>query len=353
MSKQPKTSADEPEDAAQEKEEDEDEDEDPPASSERGAPAEAAAPAAPPISRREWLERRWNTFFYAESDGTSVGIFRLLLGSLAVWQAFGIWLNLRRFWAADGMIPWKLVETDKFIWLTPFAWAPESETVLVGQAVIFTIAATGLLLGVRANLCAALVAYLHASFQYRNPFILNSGDRLFMIASAFAVLMPLARRFSVESWWRARANLAPKPAFVWGQRLLGMQIGYVYLNSAVAKLGNTRWRTGMALRDVLASPVFAEWPRYVDFKPIVWGLTYSTLLLELSFPVLIWFRRYRPFLLLWGVAFHVGIDVTMVIPIFSSIMIVSYVTYLSDDESRRALAWLARRLGRGTASAPA
>lgn len=304
----------------------------------------------PKISKREWLERRWNAFFYAESDGTSAGILRLLLGGLAVWQALGIWLNLRRFWAADGMIPWKLVESDRFIFLTPFAWAPESDTILYGQALVFTLAAVGLFAGVRANLCAALVAYLHASFQYRNPFILNSGDRLFMIVTALAVMMPLARRFSVESWWRERAGKAAAPAFVWGQRLVGFQISYVYVNSAVAKLGNTRWRTGIALRDVLSSPVFAEWPQYVDFKPVIWGLTYSTLLFELCFPVLVWFRRYRPYMILWGVAFHLGIDVTMVIPIFSAIMIISYSAFLTDAESRWALARIGLLFGRRSKS---
>jgi hypothetical protein len=73
----------------------------------------------------------------------------------------------------------------------------------------------------------------------------------------------------------------------------------------------------MALREVLASPVFAEFPTYVDSRPVLWALAYGTLLFELAFPLAIWWRRYRPWLIAAGVAFHVGIDLSMVIPIFS------------------------------------
>ncbi len=200
-----------------------------------------------------------------------------------------------------------------------------------------------LLLGFYPRIATLVVAYLHLSFQFRNPFILNSGDRLFMIIAALAAFMPLGHRFSIDALLRARRGRAPPEATVWGQRLVGMQIAYVYLNSAVAKLSNPRWQNGMALRDVLSSPVFAEYPHYVDSRAVIYFVTYMTLALELAFPVLVWWKRYRPWMLLWGIAFHAGIDATMIIPIFSSMMIVSYAAYLSDDETKWLLGKILRR----------
>ena len=292
------------------------------------------------MTRSERLERLALSFFGRPSDGSAAALFRIAFALLSAFQLIGIWLNLHRFWGHDGMIPFEVVAKDKYLWITPFAWAPKSEVVLVGHGVLMTVATAALLVGYRARVATLVIAYLHLSLQARNPFILNSGDRLFMIVAALAAFMPLSHRFGVDAWLRAKKRLPIPDASVWGQRLVGLQISYVYLNSTFAKLANRRWQSGMALRDVLASPVFAEWPMYIDNRPVIWGLTYGTLAFELLFPVLVWFKKIRPYAIVSGVLFHIGIDVTMVIPIFSYIMIVSYLAYLSDDEA----SWLWRKV---------
>ena len=124
-------------------------------------------------------------------------------------------------------------------------------------------------------------------------------------------------------------------------RLMQVQIAYVYANTAMSKVLVGRWRDGRALYDVLASPVFAEWPAWFDVWPIIHAMTWGTLVFELSFPVLVWLRKTRYLVLLSGVLFHLGIDVLMIIPMFSWIMIVSYAAFLDDDVVRR----VARRVG--------
>ena len=297
----------------------------------------------PPVNRREKIERLYLGFFAAPSDGTAAALFRVLFGTLALWQAFAVCLNLYRFWGHDGMIPFEIIARDKYLFLSPFFWAPKSEAVLVGHAVAFTAASAAIFLGFRARIAAVVLAYVHMSLQYRNPFILNSGDRLFMIIAFLAAFMPLAQRFSVDAWLRSKKGIAPPAVNMWGQRLVAIQIAYVYLNSVTAKIGNAVWYKGIALREVLASPVFAEWPTYLEVGPLVWFLTYSTLVFELAFPLLVWFKRLRPLLLIGGIAFHLSIDVFMVIPIFSYIMIVSYPAFLTDGETTWLLEKIFRR----------
>ena len=293
------------------------------------------------MKKLAWVWAKANELFSAPSDGTTAAFFRVAIGLLSMWQAFGVWLNLERYYSQDGFIPFEVVKDNGWIWLSPLAWAPSSTVMLHAVWGLFAVAALLLTIGFHPRVAALVVAYLHVGLQLRNPYILNSGDRLFMIVVALGAAMPLAHRFSVHAWLRARKGLGAFPAAtVWGQRLVGIQIAYVYLNSAISKLANERWQNGMALRDVLASPVFAEWPKWVDFKPLIWALTYSTLLLELLFPAFVWFKRPRRWLLLWGVGFHVGIDVTMMIPIFSYIMIIGYIAFLTDDETD----WLFRKL---------
>jgi hypothetical protein len=310
------------------------------------------------VSRAERIERALLEFFAAPTNGATAGLFRLGFGLLACWQCVGVWLNLHRYWGDQGLVPFRIVQSESYVWMSPFSWAPQSELVLYGHGVAFTVASVAMLLGVFPRAASLLLAFVHLSLQFRNPFILNSGDRLFMILAALASLMPLGHRYSLEAWWRERRGLGPRePSVLWGNRLLQLQIAYVYAAAFVSKIPNERWYKGMALRDVLASPVFAEFPTYVDSRPVLWALTYGTLLFELGFPLAIWWRRYRPWLIAAGVTFHVGIDLAMVIPIFSATMILSYLAFLDDDETEtlvRALTpWRRRRPGAVEAKAPA
>jgi hypothetical protein len=68
-------------------------------------------------------------------------------------------------------------------------------------------------------------------------------------------------------------------------------------------------------------------------------MTWGTLLFEFAFPTLVWFRRTRWVLLASGVVFHIMIDVLMIIPMFSWIMIVSYASFIEDRDVHRVLRW--------------
>jgi hypothetical protein len=284
---------------------------------------------------RRIRDEAWQ-FFAAPTNGASAALFRLLYGTLAVWTAIGVGLNLRRYYGADGMIPWDVVAGWKWASFSLFAIDPDSELILSLHFWAFLVAAVLFLVGFAARPAAFVIYAVNVSLEHRNPFIINSGDRLFLILAFYAMFMPLTHRWSLSSLWRKWRSLPPLPPMpVWGLRLVALQISYVYLSTAFSKLRHVRWLEGRALRDVLASPLYAEWPTHVDFWPIIYALTWGTIVFELLFPVLAWFRKYRPVMIASGVMFHTGIDLLMTIPMFSAVMMVTYACYLSDDETER------------------
>lgn len=298
--------------------------------------AEAAAPPPPRVpSRLEIAERAVVTFFGGRSTGESAALFRIGFGLLAIWTSIGVWLNLERYYGNEGLVPWVIVKDDAYAkYVSLFAVAPESHALLLGHAIAFSAAAVLFTAGVLPRVSAIVISYINVSLQYRNPFILNSGDRLFQIVAALAVFMPLARRWSLTSVVRHKLKKPDLPLGTdFGARLIQLELAYVYISSFIAKVSNSRWRSGIALRDVLSSPVFAEWPAYLGWFPIVAFLTYMTLAFEIGFPLLVWFKKLRPWFLLWGIAFHAGIDALMIIPMFSMVMIVCYPAYLTDGET--------------------
>ena len=81
-------------------------------------------------------------------------------------------------------------------------------------------------------------------------------------------------------------------------------------------------------------------------KWIMVPMSWVTLIFEAGFPVLWCFKRIRPWLLLAGLGFHLGILVLMNVPNFTAASIALYpVLVLPRDYSRyraNGLAWWAR-----------
>jgi hypothetical protein len=299
---------------------------------------------------RLFLERMWR----GSAEGFAAALFRIVLGVLGLWTAIGVFANRERYFSEHGVIPWRIVSDFPWSSWSLLALAPTSDRWLSLVCGALVVASAGYLVGLAPRLCSALVFLIHVSLHHRNPYIFNSGDRLFLMLSGLGMFLPLGRVYSLSAYWRAQRGLAlPASAGVWSQRLIQLQICHVYWFSCFAKLRYPGWRQGTAMRDVLASPVFSEWP--IDAVPWVFSavLTWGTLLFEFGFPLGVFQPRLRRWALLAGVLFHLGIDLTMKIPMFSAVMLASYVLFLKEDEARAVLKRLLGTRFEATAASPA
>jgi hypothetical protein len=277
-------------------------------------------------------------FWTARTDGSSAALFRIAFGTLSLWTSLGIILNRKRYFSDGGLVPWDIVKGYDWAGWSLFVLAPRSGWLLDALCVALVIASLGLVVGFAPRACALLVFVIHVSLHHRNPYIFNSGDRLFLMLAALGACLPLGRVFSLQARLRGDRP-AGSPAPIWSQRLIQLQICHIYWFSCFSKLRHARWRHGVAIQDVLSSPLFSEWPVDLSFSPLLRAmLTWSTLLFEFGFPIAVWHPRTRLFALVLGVVFHLGIEITMIIPMFSAIMIVSYALFLTDREAARALA---------------
>jgi hypothetical protein len=279
------------------------------------------------------LREHFLRFFFAPSNGSAASLFRIVYGLLATWTALGVFLNLDRYYGYHGLVPWEAVQGFPEQRYSLLALAPESSAWLTAIAAGFLAGALMVTVGAWPKIGAVLIYVTNVGLQHRNPYVLNNGDRLFVILAALAVFLPWGARYSVDAWRRARKGLPELRGGVWAQRLIALQVSYIYLSSCFAKLRYAEWRDGTAVRSVLSSPVFSEWPMRVDFMPLVQFLTWSTLAFEFLFPILVFYPRFRPYLLVAGLLFHAGIEITMTIPMFSAVMVATYACFLSDQEA--------------------
>ena len=69
-----------------------------------------------------------------------------------------------------------------------------------------------------------------------------------------------------------------------------------------------------------------------------------TILFELAFVVLVWFKKTRIPILIIGIFFHLFIWIVMSLPDFATTMIISYILFLKDTDYHRLPARVRRLL---------
>src|SRR5262249_36938303 len=173
------------------------------------------------------------------------------------------------------------------------------------------------------------------SVHHRDVFLLNSGDHLLRTLSFFLMFAPAGRAFSVDRLLRLRRGLEEPgiPYIVpWAQRLLQIQVCVMYFDAVLYKLAGTHWVDGTAAWYISQLDEFKRFP-VPDLVHTLWFsqvATWSALAVEAAFPLLVWFRPLRPYVLLAGVLLHLGLEYSMNIPFFQWVVLSSYVLFLDD-----------------------
>jgi len=283
-------------------------------------------------------------FFLAETEGYPAALLRILMGLLAIWKGYGNWINLDRFFTEDGVLPWRHVQNSEHQIFSVLALAPESRSFTLAVIATHVLCGITMVLGLLPRLSAFLVFACAVALMHRNPFIDNRGDHLFVLVIGLCTLMPLGRVWSLQNLLGARRRVdAPLPT-LWSQRLLALQVSYIYLYAFGVKFRASGWHDGSAIYHTFASPGLVEWPLEIQSKLLLLAVSWFTIATEMLFPILVWNRALRPYCLIVGILFHTGIEITMRIPVFSTVMMITYASFLTDDEVK----WFFRKLGLGS-----
>jgi hypothetical protein len=172
-----------------------------------------------------------------------------------------------------------------------------------------------LLVGYHARLSAVVVWALSLSFANINTYIDNAGDQIRYITLFYLMLTPCGAAWSVDAWLRRRRGLLTGPALIhpWALRLLFIQLVLIYWCNGLYKAAGADWQSGESLYYVLGDLTLVRWS-YAQMPAPYWLtrlLTWGVLAWELTFPLLVLWRPTRIAALLFGVAFHLGIGLTM------------------------------------------
>jgi uncharacterized membrane protein YphA (DoxX/SURF4 family) len=208
----------------------------------------------------------------------------------------------------------------------------DSPAILIAAMALWIAATICLLVGFWSRTSAAVAWALALSFANMNPYIDNAGDTVRGIVLFYLMITPCGAVWSVDRWRERRRSGDARPVFIypWALRLMFVQLAFIYFCNGLYKLLGADWREGQSLYYVLCDLTlsrvsFSQWP--LPYWISQW-MTWSVLAWEVGFPLWVAIPWTRKVALWFGVAFHVGILLTMEIGGFVPYMLVLYLPLL-------------------------
>lgn len=279
----------------------------------------------------------WSKFFFDPISTLPLGAFRFLFGLNAL-VMYSIRLKDWRFYFTnEGFVQAQDATTTlPEFFHSPFAWVPESDALTLGLHIVFLVAILLLCVGVLGRISAIIGLVLHVIFMQRNYGIVYGADIISSFLFFSLALSDNDRSFSLRSlfgWAKKPMGDLNQMMTTIGVRLLQIQICVVYGYTGLEKMKGPSWWDGTAVWAVLGNRQLmmfdSSWLREIPLVIVV--ATFSTLLFEVYFPVLVWLKVTRRWLLLFGVALHAGIAVSVGLVFFSVAMVSTYFVYIPPE----------------------
>ncbi len=192
-----------------------------------------------------------------------------------------------------------------------------------------------LTVGYRTRLTALALLIFFGYFNILSQYVFaTSFYRLFQFTLVVLLLPGADRTFSVAMFLERGSFFAWEPVSILQQRLLALQLTFVYMAVGWQKLFLPSWQTGAVLLEGFtgrwATPlasVLAKVLPYAAFSAMV----VTTKIFEVLMPLGLWVRKLQPWFFVGGCFFHTMITLTLGIWWFQ-VLIPMYLLFLSAEE---------------------
>jgi hypothetical protein len=180
----------------------------------------------------------------------------------------------------------------------------------------------------------------------------NDGDVFLRLAVMIVACSNAGDAFSIDNLLRAfredwrLTGFGPRLSSPWAQRWLQLQLAFVYCQTFFAKLSGRHWIDGWA---VYFASRYDDCQRFMlpvifDTPFIIKGLTWGTLVIEFALWALVWFKELRYWVLLFGILLHLGIEMTMNLPMFEWVMMFSYFAFVEPEDLTKVMNYLKAKI---------
>jgi hypothetical protein len=208
-------------------------------------------------------------------------------------------------------------------------------------AATVSVVLVGVGLYTRLAVVASMVCLL--LLQRRNPFMLFGADLVLFNIGLWLVFLKSDRVWALDEWIRRRRGRPSSRVIpLWPLRALQIQIALLYFRTSMAKVATEPWQDGSAVYYALHAMGNDVFPAILHDKLLLTLLNYGTVLIEFSFPVLVFWRPTRWLAIVSAALLHTGIDLLMAIRFFGPVMYAALVSFVAPHEWLTLEGWVRR-----------
>jgi predicted DCC family thiol-disulfide oxidoreductase YuxK len=251
------------------------------------------------------------------------------------------------FWGDTGWVPRALALENVDSWTQSLLFYFSAPWQWIAFHVLFLLCCAAFMVGWRTAWVKWIVLVGQISYETRNPNLPYGVDQILACLLLILCLAPIGRAMSLDRVRAVRAakrfkldGTLPPYASPWAgacTRLMQIQMAVLFFYSAVAKTGDDWWE-GDAIWLVFSNNEFYNSVLLDLFARQYWLVniaTYSTVLIEIAYPFLIWQSRTRPYMLAAALFLHLNFAIFMGLIYFSFVMIMGHMSFVRPE-------WLAR-----------
>jgi CubicO group peptidase (beta-lactamase class C family) len=242
-----------------------------------------------------------------------------------------VWLSndLLSLHGSRGIIPWELTDLLRDPWVPGLPTLAKALLPLgIGEHAAITILLSAyagtllsLALGIQARLSAFLAWGLHLGLVTSAFASYYGVDQIANSFLFYLFVFPSGRawRFAARPTSPPRDEAIPVGCL----RVMQVHLCVIYLAAGLGKAMGSQWWSGEAIWQTVSQPVFSNfdlgWLARHSWIPMFAG--WSTLVVEIGYPFLVWPRRTRKVWCIATIGLHLGTCLFMGLVFFSSVMI--------------------------------
>jgi len=289
-------------------------------------------------------EQACSRLWFRERPTTPLELVRIGVGAALLLNYLRASFYLLEFWGDTGLLPRALALRDSDPWAQSVFFYFTAPWQWIAFDVLFLFCCAAFTVGWRTAWVKWIVLIGHVSFARRNDFLIYGVDKILAALLLILCIAPVGRAISLDRVRAVRRIKRAQPDAVlpaytsrWAgacARLMQIQMAVLFFYSGATKLRGDEWWHGDAIWLIFSSNDYYNGLLLELFARHYWLVnvaTYSTVVVEIAYPFLIWQRTTRPYVLAAAILLHIQIAVFMGLFYFSFVMIMGHLSFVRTE----------------------
>jgi hypothetical protein len=282
-----------------------------------------------------WI--KWQNFWFESVSPYPLAIFRIVFGILLTLNfAFQYLPQYQLFFGSEPIIATSDVLHHRFDNLPVFdlfLLLPNEDSWRLGFLYLCIVLSLFLAFGLFTRIVSVILFLCLLTLNNHFPMILHAGDNYCRLVLLFMCFAPSGAVLSLDKHF-ALDKTSQTAIEAWPQRLIQVQLTYVYLINWVYKVTSLQWTEGSAVYYATRLTQYYRFPLppLVDTEFGSMSLSWLTLIIEFALFAFIWQKKSRYWVLLIGTVFHLGLDWCFNLGLFEWFFIASYILFIDPKD---------------------